>query len=111
LKKKSRHWNADEKIRLLRLHLIEKQAIFKICEEASLSTPQFYPWQEQLFATGSAALASTRISECDQEHDRIQKLKSTLPRSSPNFSHGAHRPQDKSLRTSEGSLGRAGQAA
>jgi transposase-like protein len=47
LKKERRHWSADDKIRLLRLHLIEKQAISKICEEASLSPTQFYAWQEQ----------------------------------------------------------------
>jgi len=60
LKKERRHWSADDKIRLLRLHLIEKQAISKICEEASLSPMQFYAWQEQLFANGSAALACFR---------------------------------------------------
>jgi hypothetical protein len=47
LKQERRHWSADHKIRLLRLHLIEKQAISKICQEASLSPSQFHACQEQ----------------------------------------------------------------
>ena len=39
MKKERRHWSADDKIKLLRLHLIEKQAISKICDEASLRIP------------------------------------------------------------------------
>jgi hypothetical protein len=58
--------------------MIEKQAISKICEEASLSPAQFYAWQEQLFANGSAALASKRVSERNKEQERIQKLESRL---------------------------------
>ena len=50
----------------------------KICEEASLSPTQFYAWQEQLFANGSAALASKRVSERNKEQERIQKLESRL---------------------------------
>ena len=49
MKKERRHWSADDKIKLLRLHLIEKQVISKICDEANLSPTQFYAWQEQLF--------------------------------------------------------------
>ena len=78
MKKERRHWSADDTIRLLRLHLIEKQAISKICVEASLSPTQFYAWQKQLFANGSAALASKRVSERNKEQERIQKLESRL---------------------------------
>jgi transposase len=78
LKKERRHWSADDKIRLLRLHLIEKQAISKICEEASLSPTQFYAWQEQLFANSSAALESKRVPERNKHQERIEKLESRL---------------------------------
>jgi hypothetical protein len=55
---------------LPRLHLIEKQALSRICEAASRSPTQFYAWQEQLFANGSAALASKRVSERNKEPGR-----------------------------------------
>ena len=63
MKKERRHWSADDKIKLLRLHLIEKQAISKICEESSLSPTQFYAWQEQLFTNGKLALVNKRAPE------------------------------------------------
>jgi transposase len=78
LKKERRHWSADDKIKLLRLHLIEKQAISKICDEAKLSPTQFYAWQEQLFNNGSLALAAKRVPERNKELERIEKLEGRL---------------------------------
>ena len=49
MKKERRHWTADEKVKLLRRHLIENIPISKICEEASLAPSLFHRWQEQLF--------------------------------------------------------------
>jgi len=65
-------------MKLLRLHLIERQAISKICEEANLSPTQFYAWQEQLFTNGSAALVNKRVPERNKEQERIEKLESRL---------------------------------
>ena len=78
MKKERRYWSAEDKIRLLRLHLVEKQAISKICDEASLSPTQFYTWQEQLFSNGSAALVSKRVPERNKDQERIEKLENKL---------------------------------
>ena len=78
MKKERRHWSADDKIKLLRLHLIEKQAISKICDEASLSPTQFYGWQEQLFTNGSLALVNKRVPERNKDLERIEKLEGRL---------------------------------
>ena len=78
MKKERRHWSADDKIKLLRLHLIEKQAISKICDEASLSPTQFYAWQEQLFTNGSLALVNKRVPERNKDLECIEKLEGRL---------------------------------
>lgn len=78
LKKERRHWSADDKIKLLRLHLIEKQAISKICDEANLSPTQFYAWQEQLFINGGLALVNKRVPERNKDLERIEKLEGRL---------------------------------
>ena len=78
MKKERRHWSADDKIKLLRLHLIEKQAISKICEDASLSPTQFYAWQEQLFTNGGLAMVSKRVPERNKDLERIEKLEGRL---------------------------------
>ena len=85
MKNQRRHWSADDKIRLLRLHLIEKQPIARICEQASLSPAQFYAWQQQLFTNGSAALASPpalddhhELPDPNQTQQRLDQLHAAL---------------------------------
>jgi transposase-like protein len=46
--KQRRHWSPDEKIKLLRRHLIEKVPISTLCDEAQLPS-MLHRWQEQLF--------------------------------------------------------------
>jgi len=77
LKKERRHWNADEKIKLLRRHLIENVPISKICEEARLAPSLFHRWQEQLFQNAALALEGKR-PERNQEQQRIEKLEGKI---------------------------------
>jgi transposase len=77
LKRERRHWSADEKVRLLRRHLIENVHISKICEEASLAPSLFHRWQEQLFQNAALALEGKR-PERNQEQERIEKLEKKI---------------------------------
>jgi len=77
LKKERRHWSADEKIKLLRRHLIENVPISKICEEARLAPSLFHRWQEQLFQNAALALEGKR-PERNQEQQRIEKLEGKI---------------------------------
>ncbi len=74
MSKERRHWNPDEKIKLLRRHLIEKVPISTICDEARLAPSLFYRWQEQLFGNAALALEGTRRPERRQDQERIEKL-------------------------------------
>jgi transposase len=77
LKKERRHWSADEKIKLLRRHLIENVPISKICEEARLAPSLFHRWQEQLFQNAALALEGKR-RERNQDQQRIEKLENKI---------------------------------
>lgn len=77
MKKERRHWSAEEKVKLLRRHLIEKIPISKICEEASLAPSLFQRWQEQLFQNGALALEARR-PERTQDQQRIEKLEKKI---------------------------------
>ena len=85
MNKEKKQWTPDDKLRLLRLHLIEKQPVSKICQDANLSPPRFYAWQQQLLANGTAALVSQPALDHHQEiparhktQERIDKLETTL---------------------------------
>lgn len=78
MKKERRHWNADEKTKLLRRHLIEKIPVSKICEEAQLAPSMFHRWQEQLFLNAALALQGNRSPGRNQEQQRIEKLEKKI---------------------------------
>jgi transposase len=56
MKRTRKHFTAQEKLALLRRHLIDKTAVSTLCDEAKIQPTVFYRWLKQLFENGSAAL-------------------------------------------------------
>jgi transposase-like protein len=54
-KKQRRNHSAQDKIKILRLHLLEHRPISDICEEHSVHPTLFYKWQKEFFENGAAA--------------------------------------------------------
>jgi len=52
---KRKKYSAQEKVRLLRLHLIEKKPVSDICDRCGLNPNVFYRWQKVFFENGTAA--------------------------------------------------------
>jgi transposase len=52
-----RHFTPEQKVALLRLHLLEKKPVSDLCQEHGLPVSLFYLWQKQLFDNGTAAFA------------------------------------------------------
>jgi transposase len=78
-----RHFAPEQKVALLRLHLLEKKPISDICEEHHLSVNLFYLWQKQFFENGAAAFANTgnRLKATQDAKDRkIAALEEKLQR-------------------------------
>ena len=78
-----RHFAPQDKVRLLRLHLLEKKPISDICEEHNLSVNLFYLWQKQFFENGAAAFANSgkRLQAVQDAKDRkIAALEEKLQR-------------------------------
>ena len=50
-----RHFTPEQKVALLRLHLLEKKPVSDICQEHNLAVNLFYLWQKQFFDNGTAA--------------------------------------------------------
>lgn len=74
-----RQYTAEEKVRLLRLHLLEGQAISAICEENDIHPTLFYQWQKTFFENGAAAFDRTsRSRRVDVGEQRIEQLEAKL---------------------------------
>jgi transposase-like protein len=65
-----RHFTPEQKVALLRLHLLEKKPISDLCEEPQLSVNLFYLWQKQFFENGAAA-----FTHADKRRQAVQDAK------------------------------------
>jgi transposase len=78
-----RTFTPEQKVALLRLHLLEKKPISDICEEHGLSVNLFYLWQKQFFENGAAAFANSgkrRQAVQDAKDRKIAALEEKLQR-------------------------------
>lgn len=70
--KTRRHYSAEEKVRMLRLHLLEGRAISEICDAEGIHPTQFYQWQKTFFENGAAVFE--RRSRVPAVHPDTQKV-------------------------------------
>ena len=75
-----RHFTPEQKVALLRLHLLEKKPISDICEEQDLSVTLFYLWQKQFFENGPAAFERKNAAPEGRLHRTIAALRDKLQR-------------------------------
>ena len=78
-----RHFTPEQKVALLRLHLLEKKPVSDLCEEHHLAVNLFYLWQKQFFENGAAAFAHSgkRLQAQQDAKDRkIAALEDKLQR-------------------------------
>jgi transposase-like protein len=50
-----RHFSPEQKVALLRLHLVEKVPISEVCEKNGIAVNLFYLWQKTFFENGTSA--------------------------------------------------------
>jgi transposase len=59
-KKTRRQHSPEDKVRILRLHLLEGKPISEICDSEGIHPTQFYQWQKTFFEKGSAIFEGGR---------------------------------------------------
>ena len=75
-----RQHSAEDKVRLLRLHLVEGRAISAICEEHQIHPTLFYQWQKTFFENGAMAFerSASRPHKPDLGALKIEQLQARL---------------------------------
>jgi len=71
-------YSAAEKVRLLRLHLIEKELVSDICDRHGLNPNVFYRWQKQFFENGPAAFNQASNGHKDSRTKKLEEKISRL---------------------------------
>ncbi len=59
-RRERRHFTAQQKVALIKRHLVDGVPVSDLCDEHQLLPAQFYQWQKQLFEGGAAAFESRR---------------------------------------------------
>src|SRR2546425_4127468 len=74
MRKERKHYTAEEKVGILRRHLLDKVPVSDLCEELGLQPTVFYRWQKEFFENGAAAFQSKSRPDHQAGQQRIEFL-------------------------------------
>ena len=80
MRKKRHNYTPEEKVSILRRHLIDRVPVSDLCDEYQLQPRVFYEWQKLFFENGAAALGRQHSGQKTAETTRIQQLEERLQR-------------------------------
>ncbi len=75
-----RHFTDEQKVAIVKRHLIDKDSVSDLCDEFKIHPTQFYQWQKQLFENGAVAFrrdGQSKRSE-DAKDRKIAQLEAKL---------------------------------
>jgi transposase len=78
-----RHFTADQKVAVLREHLLDKVPVSEVCEKHGIGVTLFYSWQKLFFENGPAAFTAhdkRRKADTDAKDRQIADLQAKLQR-------------------------------
>jgi transposase len=80
MKKKRKKYTPEEKVIILKRHLVDKVLVSDLCDEYNLHPTVFYRWQKEFFEHGAAAFERDPSFEKRKDADRIKALEQKLQR-------------------------------
>lgn len=80
---KKRNFPAEEKVAIVRRHLLENVPVSDLCDEYEIHATQYYIWQKQLFECGAAAFErkpnqANQRRQQDAQDKKIAQLEEKL---------------------------------
>jgi transposase-like protein len=77
---KRRFFSPEEKVSILREHLLEKKPLSDLCDKYQIQPALFYRWQKQFFEKGTAAFREEDNSKKNFYEQKIANLQQRLER-------------------------------
>ena len=78
MSKHRKHYTPEEKVSILRRHLVEKVPVSDLCQELKLQPTVFYRWLKEFFEHGASAFRRQSDLESKQDKQRIVALEAKL---------------------------------
>src|ERR1700688_3826684 len=81
-KQTRRHFTPQEKVAIVKRHLLEGVAVSNLCDEFKIHPTLFYQWQRQLFENAHLTFDNGRKTKVidDAKDQKIQQLEAKLVR-------------------------------
>src|ERR1700675_2805766 len=78
MRKERKHYTSEEKVAILRRHLLDKVPVSDLCEELGLKPTVFYRWQKEFFENGAAAFQTKARPDPQPQQQRIDYLEKKI---------------------------------
>jgi transposase len=76
-----RHLSGEEKVKILRLHLLEGKPVSDLCEEHRINPSLFYQWQRTFFENGARAFEGSGNGRSESRLEKqVEALEARLQR-------------------------------
>lgn len=76
--KKRNNYSAQEKVAILKRHLLEKVPVSDLCDEHGIHPTVFYRWQKEFFEKGVNALENSRDNRSAGLEKQVAELEQKL---------------------------------
>lgn len=73
-KKARRNYRPEEKLAILKEHLVEGRPVSEVCERHGVQPSMFYYWQRQLFENGALALGPVNRAVSAKEQRQVERI-------------------------------------
>jgi transposase len=80
MNKQSQSYAPDEKVAIIRQHLLDRVAISELCDAQGLHPTLYYRWQKEFFEGGAAAFAKEAGRQVSQLKQRLAAAEEQLTR-------------------------------
>lgn len=78
MKKRRKRYSSEEKVSIIRKHLIDGVPISDLCDELGLQPTVFYRWQKQFFENGAKAFEVSGSHQVKASDRQISQLEEKL---------------------------------
>ncbi|ARM30808.1 transposase [Prosthecochloris sp. HL-130-GSB] len=78
MRKQRKNYTSQEKVFIIKRHLVDQVPVSDLCDEYNLQPNVFYRWQKEFFENGSAAFKKKNTRKTSSEQQRIEQLEAKL---------------------------------
>jgi len=78
MRKKRKNYTGQEKVVILKRHLVDQVPVSDLCDEYNLQPTVFYRWQKEFFENGAAAFEKANGRQKNVDQKRIEQLEAKL---------------------------------